>query len=509
MRAIRFIERYCRHVQGPYAGKLVRLLPWERDTIAHAFGWVHRETGVRRYRIVYTFIPRKNGKSTLAACVMLYLLFADGEKGAQIYSAAADRFQASIVFDIARRMVEQAPELKRRARVMRRVILVPATWSSYQVLSADVYTKHGLNPHGIGFDELHTQPSRDLYDVLHTGSGARLQPLEWIMSTAGFEDDSFWAEFHRHAIQVAEGKVADDRFLPVLYGLARDDDWTDPALWREVNPSLGAGVTEDYLREECEKAVRLPSYQNVFRRLHLNILTKQETKWMDMVAWDDCGRLPLDPAALKGAPCYGGADLGSKLDLTAFALWFPPSPATGGAHALLVWFWMPQDGVQRRVMEDLVPYDLWIEKGLIRTTPGAITDHEIVCNEIAAICQEHRCQEIAIDRWGAIQLFARLEARGLKPIEYGLGIKSMKDPTAEFEALAIARKVAHGGNLVLRWMADNVQVWQDAAGNMKPDKGKSREKIDGIVAGILALGRVLAHAPAGPSIYETQGFELL
>ena len=507
-RPIRFITRYLRHVQGPMAGQRIELLDWESITIANAFGWVHRETRRRKYRIIYTFIPRKNGKSTLCAAVMLYMLFSDGEKGAQVYAAAADRFQAAIVFDIARRMVQQAPRLAGRAKIQKRSILVPATWSSYQVLSADVYNKHGLNPSGIGMDELHTQPSRDLYDVLHTGVGAREQPLEWIMSTSGYDKESFWQEFHDHAVQVADGTIEDPTFLPVLYGAEKTDDWTDPEVWKAVNPSLGFGITLEYLQDEVRKAKRSPSYQNTFKRLHLNIRTAQETKWLDMDAWDDCD-FQVAIEKLHRCECYGGLDLASKLDLSAFDLVFPPQPMTENLYVMLAWFWVPKNRIEQRVKKDRVPYDVWVENKLIKATDGDVTDYDVVFADIKALGEIFTIKEVALDRWGATQLHARLEGAGFIVAEFGQGIKSMKDPTSELEALIVSHRLAHNNNPVLRWMADNVMVWHDAAGSIKPDKGKSREKIDGIVAGIMALGRAMLHNAAGPSVYEKQGFDVL
>lgn len=498
--ACAFFEKLLVHSKGEWAGKPFKLQPWQRDDIVRPlFGWKRKKDGTRRYRNAYIEIPRKNGKSTLCAGLALYLLFADGEPGAEVYSAAADKDQARIVFDEASNMVTASPALSQHGQVLRNSILVKSERNVYKVLSADAYTKHGFNAHGIVFDELHAQPNRELWDVLNTSTGARRQPLMVMITTAGvYDPESICWEQHEYARQVLAGTIEDPTYFAYIAAADDTDDWTNPVTWAKANPGLGETIKLDYLEGECRRALASPAYQNTFRRLHLNQWTAQEERWLDMAAWNACDQPPPD---LKGRTCYGGLDLASTTDIAAFVLCFPPEDESE-PYRLLPFFWIPMDNLIERVRRDRVPYDAWVRDGLVNATPGNVIDYYYIEQTIRQLAIEYDIQEIAFDRWGATLIYQRLEEARMAMVQFGQGFASMSPPMKEFLKLVLAQQIAHGGNPVLRWMADNVVARQDPAGNIKPDKAKSTNKIDGIVASIMALDRALRHAP---SVYVDRG----
>jgi len=499
--AVMFFEKLLVHVKGEWAGEPFILQDWQRDEIIRPlFGWKKKD-GTRRYRRAYIELPRGNGKSTLVAGIALLLVFVDDEPGAEVYGAASDRDQAAIVFDLAKQMVEASPALSQRAETFKRSVVVPASSSVYRVLSADVKTKHGFNAHGVIADELHAWPSRELFDVLTTGTRSRRQPLVVSITTAGYDRESICWEQHQYARQVLEGIIVDDEFFAYIRAADEDDDWTDPKIWRKANPGLGVTVKEDYIAAECKRAQLTPAYENTFRRLHLDQWTQQETRWLPLEAWDDCDG-EVDEEELTGIPCYGGLDLASTVDIASLILDFPTDDPE--LHILLPRFWIPEANMVERALRDRVPYDAWVRQGFIKATPGNVIDYAQIVADIIELGKRFNIREIAFDRWGAFQLQQQLEGAGFTMIAFGQGFASMSGPTKELLRLVLDGKVAHGGNPVLRWMADNVMVTTDPAGNLKPDKKKSREKIDGIVASIMGLDRAQRHGE-GDSIYEQQG----
>ncbi len=499
--AVLFFEQLLVHVEGEWAGEPFILQDWQRDEIIRPlFGW-KRPDGTRKYRRAYIEIARKNGKSTLVAGIALYLLFMDDEPGAQVLGAASDKEQAAIVFDLAKRMVEASPVLSRRAETFKRSIIAPSTSSVYRVLSADVKKQHGLNAHGVVFDELHTQPNRDLWDVLTTATGSRRQPLVVAITTAGYDRESICWEQHEHARQVLAGIIQDDEFFAYIRAADEQDDWTDPTVWRKANPNLGVSVKQDYLAAECRRAQITPAYTNTFLRLHLNRWTQQAVRWLPMESWDQCGNEVL---IVPGEACYGGLDLASSIDLAAFVLDFPSGEGEPEVHRWLPFFWIPEENLVERVRRDRVPYDAWARAGLLHVTKGNAIDYATIGADIADLGKSFNIREIAFDRWGAIQMSQQLEAGGFTLVAFGQGYVSMSAPTKELLRLTLDKKLAHGRHPILRWMADNVMVEQDAAGNVKPSKSRSREKIDGIVAGIMALDRAQRHGQA-ESVYEQRG----
>lgn len=504
--AVAFFEKLLHHVKGEWSGEPFKLQDWQRGLVSELFGW-KRPDGSRRYRRAYIEIPRKNGKSTLAAGIGLLLLFADDEPGAEIYSAAADRDQAAIVFDVAKGMVESSPQLQRLSEVFKKSITVPQTRSSYKVLSADAYTKHGLNAHGVIFDELHAQPNRELWDVLSTATGARRQPLLVAITTAGYDRESVCWEQHEYARQVIAGLIDDPAFFGFIAAADEADDWTDPAIWAKANPGMNVSVKQDYLETECRRAQNSPAYQNTFRRLHLNQWTQQETRWLDLAAWDRCSHA-VDAGELAGRRCYAGLDLASTTDIAALSLVFPPSEPEE-PYQVLPYFWIPGENMVEKGRRDRVSYDAWVRQGLMTATPGNVIDYETIRAAIEKLGEIYDIGDIAFDRWGAVQMSQQLESAGFTMVAMGQGMQSMSPPTKELLRLVLDSRLAHGGNAVLRWMADNLVVQTDPAGNIKPNKAKSTARIDGMVALIMGLDRATRHGPAVKSVYDSRGIRTL
>jgi phage terminase large subunit-like protein len=498
-RAVAFFERVLTHTKGEWAGQPLKLADWQANEIIRPlFGW-KRADGTRRYRTAYIQIPRKAGKSTLAAGIALYLLLADGEPGAEVYSAAADRDQAAIVFEMAKQMADASPHIRRRVQAFKRALTVPGTASSYKVLSSEAYTKHGLSAHGIVVDEVHALPDRDLWDVLTTSTGARRQPLTVAITTAGFDRHSLCYELYEYGCKVRDGIIDAPAFLPVIYEASPDDDWKSPATWHKAHPGLGVSVKEDYFAAECEKAQQLPSYENTFKRLLLNVWTEQDTRWLPMDRWDACGNELPD---LDGRTCYAGLDLSTTTDITALVLAFP----VGAKVHLLPFFWVPRENIHKRARRDRVPYDMWQREGFIEATDGNVVDYGVIRRRVNELAEKYRIKEIAVDRWNATQLSTELTGDGFEMVGFGQGFASMAAPTKELERRVLGGEVNHGRNPVLRWMASNVSITQDPAGNMKPDKAKSTERIDGIVAALMALGRAMEADEERPSRYASEGF---
>lgn len=506
--AVQFIEQGLCHIEGALAGKPFKLEDWQKAIVGCIFGWKNA-AGYRRYREVFLYVPRKNGKTPLAAAIALVCLFTDGEVGAHNVCAAADTEQASLLFRHAAGMVERSEILSPKAKVYRgygqRSIVVDSIGSNLKVVSSDASTKHGGNGHLAMIDELHAQPNRDLVDVLQTSmaSANRMQPLLICITTADFDRESICNEKYDYAGKVRDGILDDPSFLPVIFEASIDDDWTDPKVWAKANPNLGVSVSEEYLTRECKRAQDSPAYENTFKRLHMNMRTQQDVRWLQLERWDKCAE-PFSPAAIKGVPCWAGLDLASTTDVASFVLAFPVSD---GSMYLLPYFWIPGERAQDRERRDRVPYETWGRQGFIKLTDGNVIDYDLVKRDIIELAQTYTIQEIAYDPWNATQVALQLQDdHGMTMVEFRQGFVTMNEPTKQFERLVIDGKLRHGGNPVLRWMASNVSVKTDEAGNLKPDKKKSTEKIDGIVASIMAVGRALVADGPKKSVYSSRGF---
>ena len=521
IRALSFFEARLVHCDGEWADKPFVLLPWQRGFISELFGTLN-DDGTRQYRTCYVEVPRKNGKSELGAGVALYLLTEDDEPGAQVYGAAGDKDQASIVYRVASEMVKRSPYLSGKCKIIdsTKRIIVPSTASFYRAIPADAATSHGFNASGTVVDEVHVQPNRKLIDVLTSSMGARRQPLTFYITTAGYDRHSICWELHDYAGKVKSGVIDDPTFLPVLYGAGEEDAWDDPEIWKKVNPSLGVTPKLSFLEQECRRARETPAFENTFRRLYLNQWTKQETRWLRLGAWDACSE-KLDVELLEGRGCYAGLDLASTTDIAALVLVFPREEQVGEVedddgitqsitrtvYDVLPFFWVPGDSILERSQRDRVPYDQWVKQGFIQATEGNVIDYKAIAAKLDDLAQTYFIHEIGFDRWGATQLTQDLQDGGLEVAPIGQGFASMSAPTKELLNLVLGKRIVHGGNPVLRWMADNMVVSTDPAGNIKPNKAKSTEKIDGMVALIMAIERVSRAPKPKRSVYEDHGLE--
>ena len=510
LHAVEFFSLFLKHDKGQWSGKPFDLTDWQISVVGNLFGWI-RPDGTRRYRSALIELPRKTGKSHLCAGLALYSLIADGEAGAEVYTAAADRDQASIVFGIAKRFVEADEYLSKHCRVYRSAIVVEETGSTMRALSSDSRTAHGLNASTIICDEIHvwTKPdARDLYEALVTSQGARKSPLNISITTAGTAEPTLWREIHNYAEQVIDNVVEDPAFLPAIWAAEKDEPWDDPEVWYRVNPSLGITTPEEFYQQECAKAKALPSYANAFRRLYLNQPTESLDRWLSLEAWDECSERMTDQE-LEGRKCYAGLDLSSTLDLTSLVLVFPRTPEEGDGYDVVPYFFIPEDNIAKRARDDRVPYDVWRDQGHLIATSGDVVDYAYIRKKINELLLRHDIREVAIDRWNATQVAVWLEQDGLEVAYFGQGYRSMSAPAKVLEASVISKKLRHGNNPVLRWNASVCAHEDDAAGNIKPSKKRSFERIDGIVATVMGIGRATAHGDDLSSVYEDRGLETL
>lgn len=498
--AIAFYPTVLRHYKGEWSGKPFDLAPWQAFIVGSLMGWVQTD-GTRRFREAYEEVPRKNGKSTKDAGLGLLLTFFDGEAAAEGYCAATKKDQARIVWNDARQMVLQSPALRKRVEAFAHS-LSGAGAAKLEALGADEDTMDGLNPAVAIIDEIHAHKGSGVVDVLKTAVGSRRQPLIKYVTTAGFDRQSVGWRLHEYAVAILEGTAIDDTFFAFIACADEGDDWREETTWRKANPNYGVSVKPEKLRADAAQAQSVPAWQNRFRRQHLNEWTEQSERAIDLDVWA-AGAAPLDPARLIGRPCWGGLDLAATSDLTALVLLFGPDD--DGFCDVVAKFWAPEERIRLR-SAGAVRFDVWAAEGWISTTPGNVTDYDHVERDVLETSDDYRVRGIAFDRWNASQLVGHLQDRmgADKLIEFGQGFASMSGPTKELLRLVAGRKLRHGGNPVLTWMARNLALKQDAAGNMKPDREKSAEKIDGIVALVMALGLAIRRDEAAPggSIYN-------
>ena len=507
-RVVDFIERYCKHHKAEWAGQPLLLEEWQKRLLRIAFGWM-RSDGTRRFRTVYIEIPRKNGKSELTGGVGLYLLVADGENGAEIYSVATKRDQAKIVWGAAEAMVKQSPALRKYVKAYKNNLSCARLGSKFEPLSSESKTQDGLNASAGLTDEAHAHQDRHLYDVVATSMGSRRQPINWVITTAGiYNPETIGWELHERAMHVLEGVIEDDSFFAFIAAADEEDDWEKPETWMKANPNYGVSVKPDYFKEQYARAATTPSFLNTFLRYHLNRWTQQRDRWIPIEKWNACDRV-VDEAALEGERCFAALDLSSKIDITSLTLCFPRPLTKHNApreYDFVFRFWCPVESIMRRSKEDRVPYDAWTRDGWIVATPGNVVDYSFPIAELEDFSKRFKIEECAYDPWNATATAVQLQEKGLVMVEFGQGFKSMSEPTKELEKLVIANQIAHmtprGINPVMRWMVANVAVKRDPADNLKPDKSSAIGRIDGVVSSIMSLGRALVK-PDETSTYET------
>lgn len=504
LRAIRFFS-LLRHFKGrEWAGKPITLIDWQRFIVGSLFGWV-RADGLRRFRNAYVEVPRKSGKSTLAAGLALLLTFFDGEPAAEGYSLATKRDQAKIVYEAAKQMVKKTPALAKRITIRVASLFNTASASRLEPLGADADTLDGLDPHCAIIDELHAHKTSAVVDVMQSATGARQQPLQFEITTAGASRESICWKHHEYSEKILDGVLDDDTWFAFIASPDDGDDWTQELAWRKANPNYGVSVRADDLAAQCLRAQQLPDFQNEFLRKRLNIWTRQDTRVITAEQWEAStgpdGWRQLRERC-KGRACAAGLDLASTTDLSALVLVF----AEEGHFALVPFFWVPRGSVPKRVSRDRVPYDRWIADEAIQATDGASTDYEHVRRDIVRLAREYRISSVGYDPWNALYLATQLhETDGLEMVELRQGYKTLSEPTKRLLALVADGRAWHGGHPVLRWMASNLVVSRDANENIKPDKAKAIERIDGMVATIMGLRQVGLTPDVKASIYRRRG----
>lgn len=507
--AVRWFEKHCRHSKGEWAGQLITLDPNHRQLIEDIWGWRRYEDGTRLYRAAFEAVGRKNAKTTVAAGIGLELAVADGEPGAEVYAAAASKEQAELCWREAWRMVGQSAELSRKCEPLAGSIYCPELMSFFKPLAAKAGTKHGLNPHGVIEDELHEWPDRELHDTLETAMGARRQPFRFSITTAGADMTSLCRQEWDYALKVRDGLHVDRSFLPVIFAADEKDDPADPATWRKANPNLGVTIKEAYLREKYEKALAQPGALNAFKRLHLNIWTEAHDKWMPPRVWNQASNAEaFDENDLIGRPCWAGLDLAWKHDVSALPVVFPPV-AADPCWRVVCRFFLPEIGITERAKRDRVPYDQWAREGLLTLTPGDVTDFDVIEAEARALHAKFKFTALGFDRFMAGATINHLTESGIECVGVGQGFVSTALPMAELDRAAHAGQFRHGGNPILAWMACNVVAQTDPAGNMKPDKKRSIQRIDGIPATLNAMALALAAKADQRSPYENRGLIVL
>ena len=505
-RACQFIETHCRWVKGPAAGTNIQLEPWMRDVVRKIFGTLKDDgSGLRQITKAFVLVPRKNGKSMgLGTPFGLLTLFGDDppEYGAEIYSCAHDKEQASICFNMARSMINLDPELSRAAHIVphKRLIEFPRFDSFWRALPRDGLAAQGYDPHCVIFDEVHTQPDDEMISAMEMGQGARTQPLMFKISTEGKDPGGVCAREIDYAEKWIEGVVENPNYHAVLYRKRPEDDWRKESTWRRCNPSSFRNFDE--MRQMYELAKHDKFKELKFRLYYLNEPVDEAAAWLSMPEWDATAGI-LDESSLKGQQCWGALDLSSTQDMTSWVMVFPD--AASGTYRVLCRNFLPREGIKKKSEEDGAMYLQWAEEGLLTLTDGNMIDLEWIYKQVCQDAEEYQIQEIAYDPFRSTELIPKLQAEGLTIFPHRQGFLSMGPSTFETERLILGRQLVHGGNKVLRWAFSNTVVEADAHENKKPSKRMSKSRIDPVVALVMAAGRASLVARAGPSIYETEG----
>lgn len=510
-RNINFIQQ-LKHSKGEWAGKFVILEPWELFVSWNIFGWM-KPDGNRRFRTAYLEVARKNGKSTYISGIGNYLAFADGEAGAEVFSAATKLAQAKITHEEAKRMVLSS-ELKKHIKIFRDNLSHEASHSKYEPLGADAKTADGLNVHGGLIDELHEHPNRDMWDVLDTGTGSRSQSLIFSITTAGFDRHSICWEQHAYTEKILEGAIEDDTFFGIIFTIDAGDNWEDESVWMKANPNLGVSVKLDDLQRKAKRAKEIPSQLNAFLRKHLNVWTESVERWLPAEQWKECNEW-FEEESLINRTCYAGLDLASTQDTASLVYVFPPEDYSYDLSQdiseitckepfkVICKTFIPENNMQIRVRRDRVPYDVWAREGFIIPTEGNVIDYNFILATLQKDLAKYYIKELAFDRWGAGKIIQDLQEMGFEDesekfqdrtlIQFGQGFGSMSSPSKQLAILVGQKKISHNDNPVLSWMASNAVIRVDPAENIKPDKEKSTERIDGIVSLVMGVGRAVLH----------------
>lgn len=510
-RAVKFFNG-LKHTKGRFHGQPFDLLDWQSPIIRDVYGTL-KENRTRQYKFAYLEIPKKNGKTELVAGAALYGTFADGEKNGEVYSCAAEKEQASIAFDVAVDMVEQAPALKKRAKLnlSQKMITDKVSGTFYKAISAEAYSKHGFNLSTCIFDELHAQPNRDLWDVMTFGAGdARLQPLWWVITTAGDDPDrvSIAWEQHEYALRLLAGDVEDPTWYPVIYGYDGDDIYNE-ANWAKANPSLGKTIEIESVREAAAKAKEKPAEEKLFRWLRLNQwLTTKLTTWLDLDLFDKTVA-QWKREDLAGGVCYVGMDLSSTTDLSALGLIFPPQG--DWADWRVIWdAFIPEENMKERIKKDKVKYDEWVKAGWVTATEGNVIDYNRIKARIVDHKKTYEVKEVCSDPAMATMLLQQLTDEGLDCLPVPQTFVTLTDPMNQIEVLLKAGELTHENNPVARWCFGNTAIAQQGSGlkkYVKETKGKSvvrTKRIDLMAALVIAMVRA-RFFEGGRSVYEERG----
>ena len=505
--------RLCVHYKGPLAGQLFEPDLFQAFILGSIVGWKRKDTGLRRFRIAYVEMGRKNAKTYLAAILALYLLALDGESGAEIYSAATKMKQAKIVWDMAEKIAKRSPALKSKFRTRYSALEFERTDSFFEPLPSDSEKLDGLNPHAGIVDEFHAWPHRGLGDQLEDGMGARAQPIIFTITTAGHDRNGICYQVRQHCANILtlEGYADEETFVyiasPDESDIADPDGWKSVETWHKANPALGTAKKIEFMQGQIERAEQIPSKENTVKTKQLNMWTTGEVKWLNMERFEKCGRTSLSyPDAFEsmaGRECFTGLDLSAKLDFTAAAHLFPPTEK-GEKWALLLRLWIPEATAKLREKRDRIPLQKWVKEGFVQLTEGEVVDYDQVEADLKKDGDLFRIKEIGFDPWNAGSTATHLDLEGFAMIQMRQGFATMAHPTKEFEVMTMQEKFEHFCNPALVWMARNAQVVRDSNDNLRPAKDRSADRIDGVVAAIMALGRALV-AGDESSVYEKRG----
>ena len=481
-----------KHSKGELAGQPIHLELWQCFRIGCVFGWVHKDTGLRRFFEAYHQVPRKNGKSTEAAGVGVELLTIDGEQGAEIYSAATKKDQSRIIFDEAKRMVNASSHIKKHINIYQTNMSMPMTNSKFEPLSSDANSLDGLNIHGGIIDELHAHKTRDVYDVLVTATGARKQPLIWIVTTAGFNTNGICYEKYEYSVKVLKGVIEDDRFFCYIAQADENDDPFDEYTWIKANPNIGVSCSLEDLRTKAKQAKEIPAALTNFMVKHLNMWVNAETAWMNMQKYKECeeANIDFDINSLEGERCFCGVDLSATTDITSVNLEFP---LHDGRYAWINHCFLPEDGILEKERRDKVPYTAWAREGYITLTPGPTIDYEWIQSYIMEMSKIYQIQEVDYDPWNSTQFANNLMNEGFECVEIRQGFKTLSEPIKDVEKLILEKRLITFNNPVLRFAISNAVPSLDPAGNIKLDKSKASKRIDPIIAGVTSHVRAMLH----------------